>query len=175
MVRKLLFLFHWAKRDDRYRIFPADQKTGVTIAAKRNRGNGVKTVVRCLFVSIGLVALFSCDLVGAAKIPSEIHGTWEYRWSMSATVQYIETFEIDSDSISYTGYSPSYPGTAYYTCSVEWVDKATKTIKTTNDMYFVWHLDGGFLYLKKTNPGADRPEPADDWWVAGYSYKLTKK
>jgi len=119
-----------------------------------------------------LSPLLSCSLLGP-NVPSELSGTW----SRTSSDGYVEEFTFRSSTIQYKGYSEDWPGEfdASYDAKIVEIFQGEDMLRTEDDMYFAWHVDGETLYLYKTNPYSEKLVLDATWWTSGEGYRTLYK
>lgn len=119
-----------------------------------------------------LLPLLSCSLFGPS-VPSELSGTW----SNTSSSGYVEEFTFRFSKIQYRGWSESYPGEfdAEYDAKIVEIFAGEDMLRTEDDMFFAWRIDGITLYLFKTNPYSTKPVLAASWWTSGSGYRTLYK
>jgi hypothetical protein len=116
--------------------------------------------------------MISCGLFGPT-VPAELSGTW----SKTNSSGYVEEFTFSMSTIAYRGYSQAYPGQfdASYDAKIVEIFEGEGMLRTEDDMYFAWHIEGDILYLFKTNPYSEKPVLGASWWTTGSGYRTLNR
>lgn len=122
---------------------------------------------RILIAGFAVVLCAGCG--GGASLPDELQGTWGDTCCGGCA----RTFTFDSSSVVFAQACPL-SGSDSYKADVAEVFLAETIFRTTDSMYFGWHVAGSTLHLNKTNPGASKPSWTGEWWTSA-EYTLTRK
>lgn len=117
-----------------------------------------------------VLALSGCGLLGPGLAP-ELIG----EWSASSTY-YTQTFTFTSSTISYEDYATNTGGSSSWDRKIVEANNAEQWFLDDYDYYWIWHISGSTLYLKKLDSGVSPDDVPSDWWSdSGYGkYYLTK-
>ncbi len=128
----------------------------------------VRVVLAVSWWLVAVVGFAGCG-IGGVSLPDELEGSW----GDTCCGGCIRTFTFTSNEVVFSESCPA-TGSGGYDAEVAEVFEEEGIFKTTNGMYFTWHVEGSTLYLNKTNPGATKPVVSDGWWSAA-EYVLTRK
>lgn len=122
----------------------------------------LKKLLLVLSALLFSLVFFGCDSAGGAGlVPTDIRGTWSATSSYDCT----GTWTFTGGTVGYAESCLGYAPTSWERPVVE-VSEADGWMRTENDMYVAWHLEGSYIYVDKTNPGSSGPDPiwSTDWW-----------
>jgi hypothetical protein len=112
-----------------------------------------------LGLSLGVVIAVGLGSCGGVSLPDELRGDWSDN-SIGCEV----TFHFGASSFDFTTACP-YTGTSSSHNDVVEVFEAESLLRTDDDMYFGWHIEGSTLHLIKTNSYSPHPTWPSDWWT----------
>jgi hypothetical protein len=121
----------------------------------------LRLVLACALLNVG------CG--GGASLPDELHGTWGDTCCGGCA----RSYSFDASSVAFAQACP-YTGSDSWKADVAEVFSGESIFRTSDSMYFGWHVAGTTLHLNKTNPGASKPSWTGEWWTSAH-YTLTRK
>lgn len=128
------------------------------------------TRTRCFLSTVAIVLGFSMiiacnnDLVGI--VPSDLIGTWSASNSGAYASACVGTWTFTSSTVGYEEVCDESAYNSSWEREVAEVWEDENYLRTDNDMYVAWHIDGNEIYVTKNNPYSSGPEPEweTQWW-----------
>lgn len=97
-------------------------------------------------------SIFSNGVGSASIVPAELIGKWSASNSGAYASSCIGTWEFTSSTVSYSEVCDDSSYNTSWKRSVAEVWDDDDYLKTENDMYVAWHIEGTSIYVDKTNP-----------------------
>ncbi|MCX7985501.1 MAG: hypothetical protein N2662_00990 [Bacteroidales bacterium] len=122
----------------------------------------MRNIKKFLFVLCTVYAvqiLVSCEKEKGPALPNELLGSWSQKILKVCTQTY--TFR----KYDYTFNEVCGSQVIVYDEKIEKVYENENMFKTPDNMHIVWHIEGNYLYLHKTNPGDPKPNLGANWWT----------
>ena len=126
--------------------------------------------MKCFLSTLTILLFFSMitacnsDLIGI--VPSDLIGTWSASNSSAYASACVGTWTFTSSTVGYEEVCDESAYNSSWEREVAEVWEDENYLRTDNDMYVAWHLDGNVIYVTKNNPYSSGPESEWDtqWW-----------